>query len=387
MMPVAFGTIRVLERMREQTSQAAGCSRSPMIGGMVGNYRIAVIAGDGIGREVIPAGKAVIEAALPGSSSIEWHDLAWGSDHYRATGRMMPEDGLEILRGFDAIYLGAIGDPPAVPDHVTLWGLLLPIRKTFDLFVNVRPVRLLPGITGPLRDKGPNEIDMVFVRENTEGEYAGAGGRVHVGSPHEVAIETSVFSRFNVERVLRFSFDLARTRRKHLTSITKSNAQQYSMTFWDDVLKDIAPEYPDVTVTSLLVDAAAALLVRAPERFDVVVGSNLFADILTDLGGAIMGSLGLPPSANLAATPDAPSLFEPVHGSAPDIAGRGLANPLAAIWAGAMMLEHLGESDAAQRVMQALETITAEGTVLTGDLGGQATTDEVSRRVIELLNA
>uniref|UniRef100_A0A7C3ALL0 D-malate dehydrogenase (decarboxylating) n=1 Tax=Thermorudis sp. TaxID=1969470 RepID=A0A7C3ALL0_9BACT len=348
-------------------------------------YRIAVIPGDGVGKEVIPAGQRVLEAAVAGHAELAWTVLPWGSDYYRQTGAMMPPDGLEILQDFDAIYLGAVGDPPRVPDHVTLWGLLLPIRKAFDLHVNVRPIKLLPGITGPLRDKGPEHIDMVFVRENTEGEYAGAGGRVHVGTPHEVALEIAVFSRFNVERVVRYAFELARTRRKRLTSITKSNAQQHAMVFWDAVVAEVARDYPDVEVTSLLVDAAAALMVRAPERFDVAVGSNLFADILTDLGGALMGSLGLPPSANLAYDPRFPSLFEPVHGSAPDIAGRGVANPIATIWAGAMMLDHLGETEAANRIMTAIEALTAEGKVLTPDLGGTATTEQVAGRIIELL--
>jgi len=351
----------------------------------VKRYRIAVIPGDGVGKEVIPAGQRVLEAAVAGHAELAWTVLPWGSDYYRQTGAMMPPDGLEILQDFDAIYLGAVGDPPRVPDHVTLWGLLLPIRKAFDLHVNVRPIKLLPGITGPLRDKGPEHIDMVFVRENTEGEYAGAGGRVHVGTPHEVALEIAVFSRFNVERVVRYAFELARTRRKRLTSITKSNAQQHAMVFWDAVVAEVARDYPDVEVTSLLVDAAAALMVRAPERFDVAVGSNLFADILTDLGGALMGSLGLPPSANLAYDPRFPSLFEPVHGSAPDIAGRGVANPIATIWAGAMMLDHLGETEAANRVMAAIEALTAEGKVLTPDLGGTATTEQVAGRIIELL--
>ncbi len=350
-------------------------------------YRIAVIAGDGIGREVIPAGKAVLEAAVGGSAELVWTDLPWGSDYYRETGAMMPADGIETLKGFDAIYLGAVGDPPHIPDHVTLWGLMLPIRKALDMHVNVRPIRLLPGVTGPLRDKGPADIDMIFVRENTEGEYAGVGGRIHVGTPYEVALQTAVFSRFNVERVVRYAFELARTRRRHLTSVTKSNAQQYSMVFWDEVVAAVAADYPDVEVQSLLVDAAAALMVRAPERFDVVVASNLFADILTDLGGALMGSLGLAPSANLTADPALPSLFEPIHGSAPDIAGRGVANPLGAIWAGAMMLEHLGEADAAARVMRAIEATTAEGTTLTPDLGGTASTDQVAERVIAHLSA
>jgi tartrate dehydrogenase/decarboxylase / D-malate dehydrogenase len=350
-------------------------------------YKVAVIAGDGIGKEVIPVGKQVLEAALDGEAEIDWTDLPWSSDYYREHGRMMPEDGLVQLRTYDAIYLGAVGDPPDVPDHVTLWGLLLPIRKQFDLHVNVRPIRLFPGINGPLRDKGPAEIDMLFIRENTEGEYAGVGGRVHTGTEHEVAIQTSVFSRFNVERVVRFAFDQARTRRKHVTSITKSNAMQYGMPFWDDVVREVARDYPDVEVASLLVDAAAAAMITKPEVFDVAVGSNLFADILTDLGGALMGSLGLPPSANIAVDPTVPSLFEPVHGSAPDIAGKGVANPMGTIWAGAMMLEHLGEAQAANRILAAIERVCAEGTKLTGDLGGAASTAEVGKAVIQELTS
>lgn len=348
-------------------------------------YRIAVIAGDGIGKEVIPIGQKVIEAALGGTSEIEWVALPWSSDYYRKHGQMMPEDGLDQLREFDSIYLGAVGDPPDVPDHITLWGLLLPIRKQFDLHVNVRPVRLFPGIRGPLRDKGPDDVDMLFIRENTEGEYAGAGGRVHQGTQHEVALQTSVFSRFNVERVVRYAFEQAQRRRKHLTSITKSNAMQYGMPFWDDVVNEIASDYPDVEVTSLLVDAAAAAMITKPESFDVVVASNLFADILTDLGGALMGSLGLPPSANIAADPNVPSLFEPVHGSAPDIAGKGIANPIGTIWAGAMMLDHLGETATAVRIVSALESVCADGAALTGDLGGSASTTDVGEAVIGAL--
>lgn len=349
-------------------------------------YRIAVIPGDGIGKEVIPAGQRVPEAAVAGEAELAWEVFPWGADYYRATGAMMPSDALEQLRVFDAMYLGAVGDPPHIPDHVTLWGLLLPIRKRFDLFANLRPIRLLPGIRGPLRDKGPEHIDMVFERENIEGEYAGVGGRVHEGTPHEVALETGVFSRFQIERVVRYAFRLAQTRRKHLTSITKSNAQRFGMVLWDEVVREVAREFPDVTVTSLLVDAAAALMVRAPERFDVVVGSNLFADILTDLGGALMGSLGLAPSANFASDPRYPSLFEPVHGSAPDIAGRGIANPIGAIWSGTMMLEHLGLGAAGRRVVRAIERLTEEGQVLTPDLGGSATTAEVTARLVELVH-
>ena len=347
-------------------------------------YRVAVIAGDGIGREVVPAGIEVVEAAARGEFAVAWERLDWGTERLHRTGAMMPEDGIDQLRAFDAIYLGAVGDP-SVADHVTLWGLLLPIRKALDLYVNLRPIRLLPGIVGPLRDKGATDIDMLCVRENTEGEYAGVGGRVHRGTAHEVAIESAVFSRFNVERVIRHAFELARGRRGHLTSVTKSNAQQYSMTLWDDVFALVKRDYPDVATASLLVDAAAALMVRAPERFDVIVASNLFADILTDLGGALMGSLGCAPSANLDPERRSPSLFEPVHGSAPDIAGRGIANPLGAIWAGAMMLDHLGQPAAARRVIGAVEATTAAGADLTPDLGGVATTRGLTAAVLRHL--
>lgn len=364
--------------MRNETNQQGGDAAA------VPEYRIGTIAGDGIGKEVLPAGIAVLEAAAGSSFRLVWDHLDWGTDRYHRTGTMMPADGIDLLRGYDAIYLGAIGDP-SLPDHVTLWGLLLPIRKAFDQYVNVRPVRLLPGVTGPLRSKGPAEIDFVCVRENTEGEYAGVGGRVHRGTLHEVALETAVFSRFNVERVMRYSFEVARTRRNHLTSVTKSNAQQFSMTMWDDVFSLVKQDYPDVETASLLVDAAAALMVRAPERFDVVVASNLFADILTDLGGAIMGSLGLAPSANLDPERRFPSMFEPVHGSAPDIAGKGIANPIGAIWAGAMMLDHLGQPQAAARVMAAIEAVTANPDVVTGDLGGSATTIHLTEAVLGAL--
>jgi tartrate dehydrogenase/decarboxylase/D-malate dehydrogenase len=346
-------------------------------------HHIAVITGDGIGQEVIPAGKAAMEAAVGDTGRLAWADLPWGAAYHHATGAMMPPDGLDQLRGYDAIYLGAVGDP-SLPDHITLWGLLLPIRKGFDLYVNLRPVRLLPAVRSPLRDASPESVDMLFVRENTEGEYAGVGGRVHGGTPHEVAIEAAVFSRFNVERVVRYAFELARTRRGHLTSVTKSNAQRHSMVFWDEVVAAVARDYPDVTTASLLVDAAAALMVRAPERFDVVVASNLFADILTDLGAAIMGSLGLAPSANLDPERRHPSIFEPVHGSAPDIAGRGIANPLGAMWAGAMLLDHLGEAAAADRLLTAIAATTAAGDV-TPDLGGTATTAAVTASVLARL--
>jgi tartrate dehydrogenase/decarboxylase/D-malate dehydrogenase len=345
--------------------------------------RVAVIAGDGVGQEVIPAGKRVLERAaeLDGGFRLEWLELPWGSDHYLETGRMMPADGLEILRGCDAIYLGAVGSP-RVPDDVTLWGLLLPLRQRFDLYVNLRPIRLIPGVVSPLRHKSPDDIDMVCVRENTEGEYAGVGGRVHVGFGHEVALQTDVFTRHGTERVARYAFELARTRRKRLASITKSNASRHAFVFWDAVVEDVARDYPDVQVERLLVDAAAAYMVTSPERFDVLVASNLFGDILTDLGAAIQGGMGLAASANLNPGGGAPGLFEPVHGSAPDIAGRGVANPIGTIWAGAMMLDALGEADAAGRVLGAVERVLARPELHTGDLGGSATTAQVTDAVV-----
>ena len=308
---------------------------------MANRYEIALIPGDGIGNEVVPAGVRVLRAAgeLTGSFTLDTTDFPWGCEFYLRHGRMMDDDGLQQLASFDAIYLGAVGYP-TVPDHVSLWGLLLPIRQGFDQYVNLRPIRLLEGISGPLRDKGPADIDFVVVRENTEGEYSGHGGRSHIGRPHEVATQTSVFTRAGVDRVMRYSFELARSRGpkpgKPLISATKSNAQQYTSVLWDEVCAEVARDYPDVEWRSMLVDALAAFMVLHPERMDVVVASNLFGDILTDLGGALQGSLGVPASANLNPEKRYPSMFEPVHGSAPDIAGRGIANPLATIWAGAM---------------------------------------------------
>jgi tartrate dehydrogenase/decarboxylase/D-malate dehydrogenase len=297
---------------------------------------------------------------------------------------MMPEDGLKTLEEFDAIYLGAVGFPALLSDHVSLWGLLLPIRKEFDLYVNLRPCRLLPGIQGPLRDKGPRDIDFVCVRENTEGEYSGVGGRVHRGTDREVAIQSIVFTRPAVERIQRYAFELARREgRKKVTSVTKSNAMQYNAVFWDDVFRAVAGDYPEIQADQVHVDAMAARFVRSPELLDVVVASNLFADILTDLAGALQGSLGLPPSANLNPQTRAPAIFEPVHGSAPDIAGQGIANPIATVWAGSMLLDYLGETESARRVMAAIEAHTADGKALTPDLGGTASTWEVGDALAE----
>jgi tartrate dehydrogenase/decarboxylase/D-malate dehydrogenase len=354
------------------------------------DYRIAVIPGDGIGKEVIPEGRCVLDTAQDVLKSFQLHyeEFPWGTDYYMQHGMMMPKDALNILEDFDAIYLGAIGFPALVPDHITLWGLLLPIRKAFEQFVNVRPTRLLPGVKGPLRDKKPEDIDFVVIRENTEGEYSGVGGRVHVGTPHEVALQTTVFTRTAVERIIRYSFELARKRPKRkLTSATKSNAQQYSFVFWDEVFVELAKEFPDVQTEKWHVDALTARFVTHPETLDVVVGSNLFADILTDLGGAIQGSMGLPPSANINPERRYPSMFESVHGSAPDIAGKGIANPIAATWAGSMMLSFLGEEEAAKLVMDGISATTAAGKVLTPDLGGHATTHELGEEIIRNIHS
>jgi tartrate dehydrogenase/decarboxylase / D-malate dehydrogenase len=343
---------------------------------------IAVIAGDGVGKEVIPAGLRVLDAV----ASLDVEILPWGSDYYARTGAMMPADALSRLGEHDAIYLGAIGWP-TVPDHVSLWGLLLPIRKAFQLYANVRPVKLLPGVTCPLAGRGPADIDMMFVRENTEGEYSGTGGRVHIGTPHEVAVEAPVFTRLAVERVARYAIGLARDRSGSLISVTKSNASRYAYVLWDEVVAEVAAEYPDVTVQRVHVDAMATRMVLRPDTVDVVVGSNLFADILTDLGAAVQGGLGLAASANLDPTRTHPSLFEPVHGSAPDIAGLGRANPVGAIWTGALMLRHLGLAGEAARVDDAIGQVLADGAARTADLGGSASTEEIADAVISALRA
>ncbi|MSO94567.1 MAG: tartrate dehydrogenase [Thermoleophilia bacterium] len=349
-------------------------------------HRIAVIPGDGIGPEVVDVGVRVLDevARADGDFAFDFEELPWGSAYFRETGRMMPDDALTVLRQFDAIYLGAVGSPD-VPDHLTLWGLLLPIRQRFNQYVNLRPVKLFPGVVTPLRDKGPEDIDMVCVRENSEGEYAGVGGRVHVGFEHELALQTDVFTRKGVDQIARYAFDLARGRRKHLASITKSNASPFSYVLWDEVVAEVALEYPDVEVTSLLIDAAAAFFVTRPEMFDVVVASNLFGDILTDIGAVIQGSMGLAASANLNPDGGYPGMFEPVHGSAPDIAGKGIANPLGAVWAGALMLEDLGHPEAATRTMDALRAVLASGVVRTPDIGGQSGTSDVADALLDAL--
>jgi tartrate dehydrogenase/decarboxylase/D-malate dehydrogenase len=345
------------------------------------SHRIAVIAGDGVGKEVVPEGLKVLRAlGVP----LSFEELPWGCDFHGRTGRMMPEDGLVTLAGYDAIYLGAVGWP-TVPDHISLWECLLPIRKTFEQYVNLRPVRLPPGIRGPLAGRGPEDIDMLFVRENTEGEYSGTGGRVHVGTEAELAVEVPVFTRRAVERCARFAFERARERRGRLVSVTKSNASRFAYVLWDEVVATLAREYIDVQVERVHVDAMAARMVLRPDTVDVVVASNLFADILTDLGAALQGSLGLAASGNLSVDGRGPSMFEPVHGSAPDIAGRGLANPIGAVWSAAMMLRHLGYTAEADRVERAIDAVCEDGRVLTGDLGGEASTSEVGDALVRAL--
>jgi tartrate dehydrogenase/decarboxylase / D-malate dehydrogenase len=344
---------------------------------------IALLPGDGIGTEVIPAARSVLEAAAHRAGAhFQFEAFDWGSEYFFQHGSMMPVDALDRLRQFDAILLGAVGHPD-IPDHITLNGLLLPIRRAFDLFANVRPAILYEGVRSPLTGYAPGSIDMVVVRENTEGEYAQAGGFVHHHFPAEVAVQTSVFTRHGCQRIIRFAFDLARRRgRKHrLTSITKSNAQGYSMVLWDRVFREVAADYPDITTESLLVDAAAMNFVRRPDSFDVVVASNLFGDILSDLSAIVTGSIGLAPSANLDPDRRAPSLFEPVHGSAPDIAGTGKANPLASILAAAMMADHLELPSVASSMEAAVRRVLAERKTLTPDLGGTATTSEVAAAV------
>ena len=311
--------------------------------------------------------------------------LPWGCEYYLAEGRMMPADGLERLRASDAIFLGAIG-APTVPDHVSVWELILPIRQRFEQFVNLRPMRLLAGVPGPLRDRAPADIDWVCVRENSEGEYAGLGGRLHRGTPHEVAEQTGLFTRRGIERVVRYACELAMTRPRHLlASATKSNALQHSMVLWDEVVDEVARDFPALTIRRYHVDALAARMVTHPQTLDVMVASNLFGDILTDLGAAVSGSLGVAPGANLDPTREHPSMFEPIHGSAPDIAGRGIANPIGAIWAAALMLEHLGQPAASREIVAAIEHVLAEGSVRTPDLGGKATTTELADEVRAVL--
>jgi tartrate dehydrogenase/decarboxylase/D-malate dehydrogenase len=345
-------------------------------------HRIAAIPGDGIGKEVVPAGIAVLRAlAARQGFALAVETFPWGSDFYRQTGRMMPEDGLATLRPFDAILFGAVGDPD-LPDDLTLWGLRLAICQGFDQYANLRPTRILPGLESPLRGLAPGDIDWVIVRENSEGEYAGHGGRAHRGWPEEVATETAIFTRAGVARIMRTAFRIAQSRpRKLLTVVTKSNAQRHGMMFWDEVAAEIAREFPDVSWQRELVDAMAARFVKHPRSIDTVVATNLHADILSDLAGALAGSLGVAPTANLDPERRRPSMFEPIHGSAFDIAGQGVANPIGTFWSGAMMLEHLGEAPAAAALMTAVEQVTARG-IRTRDVGGSASLAEVTAAVI-----
>jgi tartrate dehydrogenase/decarboxylase/D-malate dehydrogenase len=349
------------------------------------HLRIGVLAGDGIGPEVVDAAIAVADVAVGKSDArIEWTRFPWGSSYYLENGRMLPDDGIDQLRRFDAILLGAIGHPK-IPDHVTLGGLLLPIRRRFDQYVCVRPAYLYEGVDSPLRNYGPGQIDMLVFRENTEGEYANVGGRLYEGFDQDIAVQTAVFTRRGCSRIMEAAFHAARKRRRRVTSITKSNAQGFGMVLWDQVFRDVAGRFPDVEVNSLLIDAAAMDFVRRPDRFDVVVASNLFGDILTDLSAAIVGSMGLAPSGNINPERSAPSMFEPVHGSAPDIAGKGVANPIAAVLSVAMMLDHLQLAAAAKSIDTAVRRLLAARQPRTPDLGGSAKTADVTRALLDHL--
>jgi len=351
----------------------------------VRTHRIAAIPGDGIGKEVIAAGVEVLEAcaARDGGFAVAFDHFDWGSERYKRTGAFMPADGLDLIRHHDAILFGSAGVPD-VPDHITLWGLRLAICQPFDQYANVRPTRILPGIVSPLRAVSGPELDWVIVRENSEGEYAGVGGRVHRGLPEEAATDVAMFTRAGVERIMRFAFRLARSRpRKLLTVVTKSNAQRHGMVLWDEIAAQVAREFPDVTWDKMLVDAMTMRMVQRPASIDTIVASNLHADILSDLAAALAGSLGIAPTANLNPERKFPSMFEPIHGSAFDIMGRGIANPIGTFWSGVMLLEHVGQPAAAQRLMRAIERVTAEPSLHTPDLGGKATTAQVTQAVTE----
>ena len=349
-------------------------------------YRIAVIPGDGIGKEVVPEGIRVLDAVGPKFGiEFDWDDFDWSCETYLATGRMMPEDGIAQIAGHDAIYLGAVGFP-GVADHQSLWGLLIPIRRQFDQYINLRPVRLFEGVPCPLAGRSAGDIDFWIVRENIEGEYSEIGGRMYAGTPSEMAVQQTIFTRRGVDRVMRYAFELAMTRpKKHLTSATKSNGIIHTMPFWDERFADLAAEYPDIAVDKFHIDILCAHFVLHPDWFDVVVGSNLFGDILSDLGPAVAGTIGIAPSGNINPERKYPSMFEPVHGSAPDIAGKGIANPIGQIWSGAMMLDHLGQADAAAAVLGAIERVLAESPIRTPDIGGDATTRELGQAIVDAL--
>ncbi len=349
-------------------------------------HEIAVISGDGIGKEVVGEARRVLDRAGEiWGFGFRWNEFDWSCEHYAKTGQMMPDDGLKRLEQHEVIFLGAVGYP-GVPDHVSLWGLLIPIRRTFEQYVNLRPIRLFEGLEGPLRKAAPSDIDMVVVRENNEGEYSEIGGRLYRGTERELAVQESVFTRRGVERVVRYAFEQARGRSGRVVSATKSNGIIHTMPFWDEVFDEIARDYEGVETSQYHIDALAAAFVLKPESLDVIVASNLFGDILSDLGAGIAGSIGIAPSANLNPEGDFPSMFEPVHGSAPDIAGRGIANPIGQIWSGAMMLDHLGYGAAAAAVLAAIEHVLAKTDVRTPDLGGSSGTSEVTDAIVQVLS-
>ncbi len=350
------------------------------------SYRIAVIPGDGIGKEVVPEGIRVLEAAgRRFGIEFSFDEFPWSCEQYKKTGRMMEEDGLNRVRGHDSIFLGAVGFP-GVPDHVSLWGLLIPIRREFHQYIALRPVRLLKGIESPLKNRTEKDIDFMVVRENNEGEYSEIGGRLYRDTEAEMAVQENIFTRRGVDRVMRYAFELAKNRKaKHVTSATKSNGIIHTMPYWDERFKAIASEYPDIRSDQFHIDILTANFVLHPDWFDVVVGSNLFGDILSDLGPAVAGTIGIAPSANINPERDYPSMFEPVHGSAPDIAGKGIANPIGQIWSGAMMLEHLGHSDAAKAIETAIESVLGNKSVLTPDMGGKATTQDLGKAIAEAI--
>ena len=351
---------------------------------MANSYRVALIAGDGIGHEEVPEGIAVMEAAARRYGfALEWREFDWSCETYAKTGQMMPADGIDRLRLFDAVFLGAVGHP-GVPDHVSLWGLLIPLRRSFQQYINLRPVRLLAGVDSPLKGRAPGDIDFYVVRENNEGEYSEIGGRLYGGTEYEMAMQQSVFTRRGCDRVMRYAFELAKTRKQHVTSATKSNGIIHTMPFWDERFAAVARDYPGIKTDQYHIDILTAHFVRHPDWFDVVVASNLFGDILSDLGPACTGTIGIAPSANINPERKFPSLFEPVHGSAPDIAGLGIANPIGQIWSGAMMLDHLGHAAAHDAIVRAIEKVTAEGP-RTPDMGGTASTTDVGKAVAEAL--
>jgi tartrate dehydrogenase/decarboxylase/D-malate dehydrogenase len=349
-------------------------------------YKIAVIPGDGIGKEVVPEGLRVLEAAgKKFGIDYSFKHFDWSCETYAKTGKMMPDDGLAQLQPFDAIFLGAVGYP-GVPDHISLWGLLIPIRRSFEQYVNLRPVRMLKGVDSPLKNAKPGEIDFYVVRENVEGEYSNIGGRIFEGTDQEMAMQTNIFTRRGVDRILRYAFELARKRKSHVTSATKSNGIIHTMPYWDERFAAMAAQFPDVRTDQYHIDILTAHFVRRPQMFDVVVGSNLFGDILSDLGPAVVGSIGIAAGANLDPTKRYPSMFEPVHGSAPDIAGKNIANPIGQIWSGAMMLDHFGETEAAAAIERAIEDVLTKPEYLTPDLGGKASTQIVGKAIADSLS-